>query len=155
MRIRHATVEDAESLRSMASEFFKEESEAGALVKPGERSVAWMMQVCGVLISRAVSGAVLIAEDGETPVGFTAFYVEPVALEHEFQKVAKTFVNYVRPEHRREGVASDLIAAKERLAKQFGCDAMYTTVRLNNEASLGLVRKAGYAAQDVTLVKVL
>ena len=155
MRIRLATIEDLESLRAMASEFLKEEDEGGSPIKPGERSLAWLLRICALIVVGKTEGAVLIAEEGELPAGFTLFYVEPLGVDHRYEKVGRSLANYVRPEHRRTGLASDLIEAKEVRAKRMGCEAMYTQVRISNEPSLGLVRKAGYAADVVSFAKEL
>lgn len=153
MRIRHATVEDLEAIRAMTYEFLKEELEGGSHVKPGETTVGRLMVLQGAIIINQVPGAVLLAEDGEQAIGFTAFRVEGPLVDHRYERVATTFANYVMPERRRDGVASDLIAHKERLAKALGCSAMYTNVRLANEGCLKMVTDLGYLPQVVTLVK--
>ncbi len=155
MRIRHATVEDSDALQAMVLEYLKEEHEGGSPVKPGDRSVARLMLAIAVLLAKRAEGATLIAEEGEEPVGFLIFYVEPIPIESEFEKVARGVATYVRPERRRKGIARDLLAAREAIAKSLGCDAIQTGVRLNNDAALSLARTAGYAPQEVAHVKPL
>lgn len=155
MRVRHATPEDADALRSMLGEYLKEEHEAGSMLAPGERSMAAYLGLFSALISRQSPGSVLIAEEGEEAIGFTSFYVQQSRLDLTSGPVAQSCINYVRPDHRRGGAASELIARKEDLARALGCKSIQTTIRAANSASLGLVGKAGYSIRDLVLEKAL
>lgn len=154
MRVRSVGPEDCEAVRAMAAEYLKEESAAGALFQPGEHAMGVLMGVVRGLLLRQLEGAALLAEEGETPLGFTLMYFE-APRDNRYTRVARTVCNYVRPEARRGGVATELIEAKERAAANAGCEAMLTTVRLANEASMALVQRAGYTPFDVTFVKAL
>lgn len=154
MRIRRASIDDLPVILTLMGDFLKEEHQAGSLTQPGERTLTALMRLVAESVLRPDSGRVtLLAEEGEKPLGFTLMAVEDTALDHAYSRVARTAVNYVLPEARRQGTALELIHAKERIAKEMGCQAMFTHVRLENDASMGLVTKAGYRAYDVALVK--
>lgn len=153
MRIREMTRQDVDAVRTMLSEFLKEEQEAGAHVQMGERTIVQLMQAVGKIWDRSAPGAVLIAEEGESAIGLAAFYIQALDLDHEWRRVARSFVTYVRAEHRRKGVAAELIATRDELAKAADCDAMVTTTRIENAAMRGLLGRSGYTPADVTFEK--
>jgi len=51
---------------------------------------------------------------------------------------------FVRPEHRRRGIASALYAEAERLALELGGETAYNWVHPTNDAIIAFLRKRGY-----------
>ena len=152
MRIRHATVEDADPIRSMLAEYYKGERELGGHYQVGEPLLAQAMSLAGSILSRAVPGAVLMAEEGEEPIGLGAFWCEE-KQGHDFSRVAVPWLTYVRPEHRRKGVGSELLAYREKTARALGCVAIRSTVLLGNAAGMELLKRAGYNPAEVVFEK--
>lgn len=150
MRIREMVRQDADAVRSMLTEYLKGEQEAGAHIHMGERSLAQWMQIVGRIYDRTVSGAVLIAEEGESTLGIAIFHVYEVTVDAEWKRAAKSLLTYVRAEHRRKGIARELVATRDELAREMGAEAMLTTTRLANDAMRGVLKCAGYKPAEVT-----
>lgn len=153
MRVREMTLQDVDAVRSMLTEFAKGEEAAGSPTRAGDRTLSYWMRVVGAIYERSLRGCVLIAEEGETPIGLAAFYMQDVEVDHVWTRAARSFVTYVREAHRRKGVARELIAFRDELAKSAGCDAMLTTTRLGNAAMRSLLVGSGYTPGDVTFEK--
>ena len=82
----------------------------------------------------------LVAWDGGTPVAHAHLAWEGTTLgAPELQDV------HVEPGRRREGFASELTRAAERLAAARGHDRLSLSVGIANDAARGLYAKLGYA----------
>ncbi|TFH10102.1 MAG: GNAT family N-acetyltransferase [Candidatus Thorarchaeota archaeon] len=51
---------------------------------------------------------------------------------------------FVRPEYRRQGIASSLYVEAERLTQELGGDTVYNWVHPNNNVSISFLKKRGY-----------
>ena len=60
---------------------------------------------------------------------------------------------FVRPEHRRKGVASMLYAEAERLADELGSHTVYNWIHPDNDAIVGFLRKRGYDVLNLVEVR--
>lgn len=58
----------------------------------------------------------------------------------------------VRPDHRRRGIATALVAALEELARERGCYGMWVATEPDNGAAIGAYRSAGASAPSPTVV---
>jgi len=149
MRIRHATIEDADSIRAMLTEHFKAERECGSRVQVGEPTIREAMALVGETLSQRYPGAVLIAEEGEEPIGLAALWCQE-SKGHDFARVAVPWVQYVR--EASEGIAAELLQYVERAAIQLGCDAISVSAGLGTRAQM-LYQSAGYAPAEVVFEK--
>ena len=151
MRIRHATIEDADSIRAMLTEHFKAERECGSRVQVGEPTIREAMALVGETLSQRYPGAVLIAEEGEEPIGLAALWCQE-SKGHDFARFAVPWVQYVRQASGAEGIAADLLQYVERVAMQLGCDAVRGSALLGTRAQM-LYQSAGYAPAEVVFEK--
>jgi ribosomal protein S18 acetylase RimI-like enzyme len=60
---------------------------------------------------------------------------------------------FVRPEYRRQGIASLLYIEAERLAKQLGGDTVFNWVHPNNNVSISFLKKLGYNVLNLIEVR--
>ena len=148
MRIRHATIEDADAIRAMLMEHFKAERECGSRFNVVEAATSAMALV-GATLAQRYPGAVLIAEEGEEPIGIAAFWCRDLK-GHDFAQVAVPWVQYVR--EASEGIAAELLQYVERAAIQLGCDAISVSAGLGTRAQM-LYQSAGYAPAEVVFEK--
>lgn len=85
-------------------------------------------------------GEYLVAWDGAAPVGHAHLaWIETELGGPEIQDV------YVLPERRREGIATALTQAAERLVTERGHDRCSLSVGAGNEPALRLYERLGYA----------
>lgn len=99
-----------------------------------------------------VTGGLLVARvDGEL-AGFVMFGPESQRYE---QDVQRGFVDniYVAPDHRGEGVGSDLLAAAESKLREAGVDTLSLEVMADNERARRFYRRHGYEPHRVELEK--
>ena len=81
-------------------------------------------------------GVYLVAWEGDDPSGHARLaFTEPP----ELQDLS------VRPDHRRRGIGSALLAAVEQEARRRGCDRIRLQVSADNEPAQALFRARGYA----------
>jgi GNAT superfamily N-acetyltransferase len=80
-------------------------------------------------------GFYLVAWEGEEPLGHVYLAMTDPPEVHDVS---------VRPEHRRRGVASALIAAAERETRTQGGERLRIAVSVDNEAAQSLYRALGY-----------
>ncbi|NJK38910.1 MAG: GNAT family N-acetyltransferase [Oscillatoriales cyanobacterium RM2_1_1] len=69
--------------------------------------------------------------------------------------MAHIFLLYVDPQHRRRGIASELMHHAEQWAEQRGDQKISLQVFCQNQTALNLYRKLGYQVQALTLHKSL
>lgn len=155
MRVRHITVDDIDALAAMLTEFVKERHTAGEHTQPTERTHrALMTALVAVGLTRTAPGAVLVAEEGETPIGLAAFAVQTPAVDTDLGGlVARSLLTYVRPEHRGQGVARELVSRRDAIAATLGCAAIQSATRLDNAGMRGVLAAAGYVPEEVTFTR--
>jgi GNAT superfamily N-acetyltransferase len=85
-------------------------------------------------------GFYLVARQGDEPLGHVYLALTNPPEVHDVS---------VRPEHRRRGVASALIAAAERETRARGGDRLRIAVSIDNEAAQALYRALGYVDAGV------
>jgi len=66
------------------------------------------------------------------------------------EKLAYVESVFIRPEYRRQGIATQLLDRAAASAKEAGCLHMRCNVRWDNPAELALFRKCGFALTDVS-----
>lgn len=99
-----------------------------------------------------VAGDLLVARRADEPVGFVWFELETGAYE---QDATRGLVRnlYVRPDHRGEGVGSDLLAAAEERLRSAGAETLSLEVLAANEDARRFYRRHGYSPHRVELEK--
>jgi len=60
---------------------------------------------------------------------------------------------FVRPEYRRQGIASSLYVEAERLTQELGGDTLYNWVHPNNNVSISFLKKRGYNVLNLIEVR--
>lgn len=91
-------------------------------------------------------GAVFLAVEGGTPVGFAQCQLRRDYVEGtESSPVGYLEGIYVRNEYRRQGLASALLGRCEDWARQRGCTEFASDCELENLGSLGFHLKMGFA----------
>ncbi|MEF8842979.1 MAG: GNAT family N-acetyltransferase [Haloarculaceae archaeon] len=95
-----------------------------------------------------VTDSLLVATDGDDPIGFVTFDVESGVYE---QDVTRGFVEnvYVVPDRRGRGVGAALLAAAEERLRDRGCDAFFLEVLAANDDARRFYREAGYEPHRV------
>ncbi len=60
---------------------------------------------------------------------------------------------FIRPEYRRQGIASSLYIEAERLAQELGGDTVFNWVHPNNKVSISFLKKRGYTVLNLIEVR--
>ena len=95
----------------------------------------------------------IVALLGEQAVGFAAVRVVPrVFYAAPYGELTEL---YVEPDFRGLGVARQLVAYAERLAKDMGVEELFVLTGPDNEAALALYHCMGYMDNDLALSKSL
>ncbi len=103
-------------------------------------------------LRHAVDDGLVLARDGDEPVGFVMFAVEGGSYE---QRVDRGVVRnlYVRPAHRGRGIGGELLRAAERALADRGADRVSLEAMADNEAARRFYRRHGYGVHRVELEK--
>jgi ribosomal protein S18 acetylase RimI-like enzyme len=127
-------------LAALARIFDLYRSHYGQVVERG-RSVSWL---AGQLETGRLN--IFIAEQSSAMVGFVSSVQIPASLGlgHWWQ-VRDLFV---LPDHRRQGIALDLLDAVRSSAQSAGALRLGLQTEEDNEAALALYRRAGYMPVD-------
>ncbi len=91
--------------------------------------------------AEAKNACVVVAASGEAVAGFCILHVE----RSRRRTVGYVVTLDVAPEHRRQGLATDLMQAVERLAAADGCSAMLLHVHTENAAAISFYERVGFA----------
>lgn len=96
-------------------------------------------------------GTVLLGEEDGQVVGLVGFIV----ADHHFsgQRYAAELMWYVEPEHRKGGIAMQLMWEAEKLAKDKGAESMIFTAP--NDSVASLYKRFGYEQLEVVYSKSL
>lgn len=97
-------------------------------------------------------GGVLLAEVAGAAVAFVAYDIVEEHLEQDSAEYSVTDL-FVAPEHRRRGLARQLLAAVEARAAAAGARRLLVTSVVNNAAAHALYAAAGYAPAFVIMEK--
>jgi GNAT superfamily N-acetyltransferase len=92
----------------------------------------------------ADDAAVMIAADGEEPVGFAYMEYEPTLYAELATKAAWLHDIYVEPAARGRGAGTVLLGAIRKEAKRFGANKVLLSVALANEHGRQLFERNGF-----------
>ena len=135
MNVRRATAADLETVRELWTAFYDECPE------PEHRRKGWGDVLDHV--RRAIDeSVVLLAEHGETPVGFSIAWAKN-------ERVGYLSDLYVVPDQRRRGIARALLRETER---ELGCEFVTLTTELSNAGSRAFYRRLGFREESINLV---
>jgi len=140
--VRPATEADEQALRALWEEFEAEVPEPQGFT-PETWDDDWQaLRAC------MTSGAALLAEDDEGPVGM----LEASVAEGRRWHVETV---YVRPRARRQGVAKELLHACCERARERGVTHMSLGVLTANEAAAAVWRRLGFAPVEIVMTQPL
>lgn len=94
---------------------------------------------------------VMVATDAGELIGYVMFQCEikpPLEMDH---KVSYVMDLYVRPSHRRHGVARQLLQSCMNTVKSKGITRVQLRVWCMNEAAIALYRQLGFRDRMVTM----
>lgn len=135
MRIRPAELRDAEAIAGI---YNREVLESTATFDLVPRSIddqrTW-------LIERSGAHAVLVAEDDEDIAGFAS--LSPFRSRPAYSTTVESSV-YVHNDHRRKGVANELMVDLIATAQSHGFHSIVARIADSQEASLSLHHKMGF-----------
>lgn len=103
------------------------------------------------MINPACVESVILAKTSDQTIGFALIRIVPTILYATPH--AELTELYVMEEFRQQGVASDLIAFAEKIAKQKGAKSILIQTSDDNIPALSLYHKLGYEEYDVVLKK--
>jgi ribosomal protein S18 acetylase RimI-like enzyme len=99
-------------------------------------------------LRRIVTDSLLVATDGDDPIGFVTFEIESGVYEQDATRGLVENI-YVVPERRGEGIGSALLRAAEDRLRDRGCDTFFLEVLAANGAARRFYREAGYEPHRV------
>ncbi|RLE75019.1 MAG: hypothetical protein DRJ56_06410 [Thermoprotei archaeon] len=98
---------------------------------------------------------VLVAESNGQVIGYILFRIRTDLPLWSPHKMATIYDLYVRPDFRRKGVATELLARALEVMRSRGATLVMITALVANEPALRLYRKMGFRDFRLTLVKEL
>jgi L-amino acid N-acyltransferase YncA len=108
-----------------------------------------------IALGIARRGVCLLAEDGDGElIGATFAMFDDPAVKFNFKR-ALGAGTWVRPDHRRKGVATALHEYLCAGLRKLGCERLVGAVHLANEASLKVALSQGFAPSATVVTKIL
>lgn len=95
----------------------------------------------------------LLAESDATPLGYAAGAVQPAPPVFARGATFNVDEVYVRPDARRQGIATALLEAIEADDINRECDTITLSVNAENSAAIGLYQDHGYAINRHKMIK--
>lgn len=102
---------------------------------------------------RSENSYMFVAEEGEEMIGFISAKIEesiPIFARGDKLKIDEM---YVRPEFRREGVASELMDRVEETAEDKDVETLELSVDVENDSAQELYRNHGFEAGRKRMIK--
>jgi hypothetical protein len=96
---------------------------------------------------------VVIAKDGEEPVGYMAAVMD-YHLHHQHKKFGVVDSTYLKPEYRKGLNASRMIKYMEKVLKDRGVDYIQISVNANKDLQ-SLMKRCKYSLSDLIYTKLL
>lgn len=150
MEIEFATVEQAESVADMWVALADEQTQYDSHVL-GERNRS---VVADELSRHAVTDRLVVARAAGEIVGFVMFALDRGSYEMDVtQGVVENL--YVAPDHRGEGLGSELLRTAERRLDALGADTVVLEAMAANSDARRFYRRHGYDTHRVQLEKPL
>ncbi len=97
-------------------------------------------------------GATYVALDGAAIVGYMAAFIREQASMYVIKRVGSIAGLMVRPEYRRQGIASRLLAAVHAWMRARGVEYVTLYTSVNNQAALGFYQRHGMRPLQTVLV---
>ena len=135
MRLRPATIEDAEQIRAIYNLEVETSTATFDLVpRSVEDQRAW-------LLDRSGAFTVIVAEEAEEVIGYAA--ISPYKERAAYRTTVENGV-YVRRDQQGKGVGRALLSEMVRVAKANGFHTIIARIERGNESSIALHRACGY-----------
>ncbi|AZQ14778.1 GNAT family N-acetyltransferase [Halorubrum sp. PV6] len=150
VRVTPATADDVDAATDLWVALAESQRDHGStLLASGNRGAVreWVAR-------SVVTGELLLARDGDEPVGFVSFTLEHGGYERD--RTLGTVSNlFVVPERRGEGIGGDLLDAAERALCESGAETVALEALAANERAREFYATHGYELHRVELQKPL
>lgn len=147
MTVELGTVDDADPVADLWVDLATEQSRYDSHVRPESNRTAIRDEVARYA---ATDRLLVVRDDGL--VGFATFGVEDGTYGLDVVRGVVENI-YVSPNHRNEGIGSDLLAAAERRLAERGVDVVSLETLSDNLAARRFYRRHGYDPHRVELEK--
>jgi len=151
MDVRRAAVKDFEALKEIKTEFFRWECEQDVMLDP-----AYVKRVLGMRLAknlRQSNTVFVIAEEEGKAVGFAGAEIKKNGSDLKYRHQGHLFGIYVRPHHRRKGIAEKMLNEIMKWFKEKNIDYLVLERWDHNKIAASLYRKFGYKDRLVSMVK--
>lgn len=148
--VRIATLSDLPKLMDFAKEFHKESPYRDLKFSYAKTWESYKNVISG----DRLNAIVLIAVDGETPVGMVAAIADSPVFSEE--KISTELCWFISKKYRNSRKAFILFQAYEEWAKRIGCDHIQSAFLLEGESQANLDKfysKKGYRPIEVSYIK--
>lgn len=149
-RVTPATADDVDAVTDLWVALAESQRDHGStLLASGNRGAVreWVAR-------SVVTGELLIARDGDEPIGFVGFALEHGGYERD-QTLGTVSNLFVLPDRRGEGIGTDLLDAAERALREAGAETVTLEALAANERAREFYAAHGYEPHRVELQKSL
>ncbi|MBN2101645.1 MAG: GNAT family N-acetyltransferase [Candidatus Aenigmarchaeota archaeon] len=151
MIIRRAAIGDFEALKEIKTEFFRWECEQDSMLDP-----AYIKRVLGMRLAKNIrqkNTVFVIAEENGKVIGFAGAEIKKNGSDLKARQQGHLFSLYVRPNHRRKGIAEKLLNEVMKWFKEKKIDYLTLERWDHNKIAASLYRKFGYRDRVVSMFK--
>lgn len=148
MRIESPAMDDADRLADLWVELARDQRAHGSHLQPQANREA----VREGLARHVITGGLLVARVDDEIAGFVQFAPEGGSYKQDVERGVIENL-YVRPEHRGEGIGSELLERAEQELFDAGADRVSLEVLASNEAARRFYARHGYDPHRVELEK--
>lgn len=155
VRIEPAGDGDRPTIERFVAAIQEHERETVPELRPGaEIAASYANRVREMVRTR--DGVLLLAWDGDTPVGLIAAWKDEdddPLLRPEYREQGYVSDLYVVETHRRRGIAGLLVAAAKTAMRERGCRRLCLSVKATNAAALGFYEADGFRPYELSMWK--
>lgn len=144
--IQLAEDEDFEDVLAMCRKFYSETTYAKMIPFDEDSAVAHIWKMYD-------GGFVLVAKDGDKPIGVIGCFVQPFHANQSFLVCAEAFW-YVEEKYRKGSLGLRLMKEAETLARHDGCTLMVMSgLSTSPEGLDAVLGRLGYRKEDTSYIK--
>lgn len=147
--IREATESDAPQVVSMLCALHEQNEGIGGLVKKGPRTERWVASTVDAAL--AGRGLCLVAHRGE-PAGALLAVDSDAPYDNDFGRMIVGLGTYVRPAHRRLGIARLLYETAQYILRHRGYDTYFGARLPGNDSVAPLLDEIGFVPAELSVI---
>jgi hypothetical protein len=147
--VRLAEFTDLVSVSCMIEAYLHDMRAKGSEIQPTPRSVGFYAGLAANYVSKAVKGVVVVADNGDSLIGFSMAGDCTLPVDSDFGRTAIGWGTYVSPLARGTRLGDALRCALRRALRELRFDTVLGGVYIGDTVAMNSVRRTGWHPYQV------